>query len=160
MSNQTTTDMLNAADISLISLTIVAASFHIIGIIVLTCLKSKINQTSILLSLAFSEMIYCFNLLVRPVNVLKIPRLMSNFICISSNKLIMLTLLGDRFLEIFLNIKYPILISRERVFKVLSTIWLISGLYGLISGALVVTNKLQYCHAYHIHNYIIFVFII
>ena len=145
---------LKDTDIPLISLSVITTVFHIFGMIVLCCLKSKLNQINILLCLAFSEMIYCLNLVIWPIKALKILRLSLNLFCTLSNKMLMLILLGDRFLGIFLNIRYAIFVTRRKVVYLLSTTWGISGLYGLIPGLLVTINRDYYHLVYYVHSYI------
>ena len=146
---------LDVAGISSKSLAGVTAVFHLIGIVVL--FKGKLKQTTILLHVAISETIFCLNHAIWPIKSSNIPRLSFNLFCVLANRLLMLVLLGDRFLEIFLNIKYPVFVTKERLIKVISIIWIASGLYGLITGILDGINKLHYLLAYYISNYIVLV---
>ena len=158
MSNQTNeVPPLNTVDVFSLSLAVLTAVFHAIGIIVMCCLKKKLNQKNILLSLSISEILYCLYGVLWPVKTLKVPRQSLNMFCTLSNKLLMLTLLGDRFLEIYLNLLYPIVITRERLVRVLSSVWTVAGLYGLVVGIVVNIDNSHYYHAYSVHNYIVLV---
>ena len=157
MSNQTAKfPQLTAVNIFSISLTVITAAFHVIGIFTLICLRSKLSQTSILINLSISEMLYCLFSVTWPIKSLKYARQCLCLFSMLSNKMLMMVLLGDRFLEIYLNIKYPIIVTRERLFKTIGIIWVVGGLYGIIP--VVATDKSQYYRTYYINNYLALAF--
>ena len=145
---------INDVEVFSLSVTAVTLASHIIGIIMLNCAKSELSQSSILINLSVSEILYCLYRLTRPIRPLKAVRQSLNLFSTISNKMLMLTLLGDRFLEIHLNITYPIVVTRRRLFKVLGAIWVFGGIYGLIPRIVVATDKSLSIHIYYIHNYI------
>ena len=89
--------------IILISLNVLTAVFHIGGIVLLVRLRSDLNQIHIIINLAIMEMIASLKIpvLSSVSKVLRIPYMGMAVFCDLGIRLIMLMLLGDRFLEIF-----------------------------------------------------------
>ena len=142
----------------MISFSLITAVLHIVGIVVLVKSRSYLNQILIIKNLALAEMIQCLNIGSLSVwSVTKIPY-MSVKVCFDlALRMFMLILVTDRFLEIYLNIKYPVMIARDRVIKVIWLIWIWSGVYGLAQGMFAANTVSSLDWSWYIHNYIVLV---
>ena len=146
------------------SFSVLAVFFLLVGIVFLVRLGSHRNQNLIIINLAVIEMISCLN--IPRLSKLKGMRIPFMSIKVFSNlavRMFMLLLLGDRFLAIFLNIKYPVIITRGKIVKMSSLIWIISCLYGIMQATFAAfgdpkTALIRLHRSWFIHNYIIVVF--
>ena len=146
---------LTSSDIILISFSLTTAFSYVVGIVVLIKLKRSGNQTLIIMNLAVIELIQCLNFASEWV-VTEIPHMSLKVFFDLAIRMFMLMLLADRFLEILLNIRYPLIIPREKVLKCLCLIWIFGGLYGLGQG-LFSTFSGAIGRSWYIHNYIVIV---
>lgn len=152
------------------SMTLTAAVLHILGLIVLFYIKSPIsnqNQITIMINLALTEFIFCLNLgilfMFKILNtdffkgsVLETLNLSVEMFSFTSNKLVMLVIITDRFFDIYLNIKYAVYFTRKRIKYTLFIIWFICALYAAGQGVFVHTNCYTSRGAWTIQNYISF----
>ena len=153
---------LSKEKIILFTLNVLTAVFHVGGIIVLVRLRSHLNQILIIMNLAIMELVACLKNPILHPNVTKVlvPYMTLAVFSDLAIRLIMLVLLADRFLEIFLNIRYPVLITKGRIFKIICIVWIVSGVYGLVVTMFTVYGdheasvKLRMYHSFYVHNYI------
>ena len=130
--------------ITYFTLTLLAFICHIIGLVVLWRVKSPaVNQRIIIINLALTELLFCANQLAYyaekkifsppSVSSVKVNQTLRSIVH-TANKLVMIHLTLDRFADIYLNLKYALHFSRERVIKILSAIWIVSIVYGVTLG--------------------------
>ena len=154
-----TVNDLSAKGIISMSIYVLATVSHMVGIVLLVRLRDHLNQILIIKNLVTMEIIASLNYtisLFRKVlvtKVLKVPNMALTVFSELGIRLFMVGILADRFLEIYLNIKYPVIITRGRVFKLICLVWVTSGIYGLghtISAALEESTS----SSWYIHNYV------
>ena len=120
-----------------------AAFTHFVGLFLLHRIKFRpANQRIVLIHLAFAEL--CINITQTIVYAfLMTGRCQRNSICdyvdrfvfglfSGTSKLIMICITCDRLLEIVLNLKYPIYVTKQRVKKIIVVLWTFSGAFYLI----------------------------
>ena len=162
---ESSAEFINTTEIIRNSFSLLTAVCHMAGLVFLVRLRSHLNQTLIIVNLAVVEMVTCLNIpLISKLRGMLVPFMALK---VSSNlavRLFMLVLLADRYLAIHLNIKYPVIVTRGRIFKMSSLIWIVSCFYGLIQAMFAVIgdsnaglNKRVY-RAWFIHNYTVLVF--
>ena len=94
----------------------IGVDYHFIRVVFLVRNRSTLNQSLILINLSVTEIIACLNF--GTLSIFEgIPYLSLGVFWALATRIFMLTLLADRFLEISLNIKYPVNITRERIYK-------------------------------------------
>ena len=141
------------------------AILHLVGLFVLFRIKvPQFNQIKIMINLAFTELIFCLNVIVyftvvkivdkdwHTLRHMKTLHLIVNNSCVVANRLVMLYLVGDRFLDINLHMKYPIYFTKKRVMTVLFCCWVVGGSFGLIQGTLVALQHYSNRDSYVISN--------
>ena len=140
---------------------VLVAIFHMVGFILLAQLKCHLNQTSIIKNLALIEVIACLNIPILYIwKVLRIPFMTLKVFNNLAMRLLMMVLLADRFLEIYLNITYPVIITRGRVFKLNSLIWIASSIYGIVHASFATFKdpksdlNIRLGRSWYVHNYI------
>ena len=160
MSNETIKTLMvdmTTAHIVWASLSGLTAILHMIGVVLLWLLKSELNQILILINLAVAEMMLYLNLATLSIfTASQIPYMSLTMLFFLAIRMLMVILVGDRFVEIFLNIKYPMIITRERVSRLIILIWITSSVYGLSFGLFTVfgDTKSGMNTSFYIHNYI------
>ena len=140
---------------------------HVIGLIILWRVKSPaVNQRIIIINLAASEMLFCANQLVyyaskdifdQPTITLVKVNQPLRFIVYTANKLVMIHLILDRFADIYLNIKYALYFTQEKVIKILASIWIMCVVYGVTLGVLmeVFTKDREYPKFQYLVNIVV-----
>ena len=151
--------------ISIGSVAFTAFVLQVIGLGLLIRFKrGTSNQVPIFLSLATTETLYCFNgftcSVLRGMEVKKrnliFCKLGISFFALMANRLIMIYLVVDRFLEVFLHMRYPTVFNKKRARYTLASIWIISAIYGVAAG--IYRLRVNGINAmYTIHNYASFV---
>ena len=153
----TTEKGLSPIKVILISLYVLTAAFHMVGVAVLVRIRSKLNQTLIIINLAVTEIIACLNFAALSIFE-GIPYLSLEVFSALAMRIFMLTLLADRFLEIYLNIMYPVNITRDRIYKLSFLIWTVSAGYGIALAVFAAFGGCSWTalsRAFYIHNYTI-----
>ena len=101
------------------------------------------NQRLIIINLAISELLFCLNQMVyygarklmeKPSVLLVKINLPIKMFALTANEFIMLCLIFDRFADIYLHLKYAIYFTKRRTVYILSTIWVLSAIYGTALG--------------------------
>ena len=135
----------------------ITAVSHMVGVAVLFKLKVELNQSVIIVNLAVIECIMCLNFSTLSLLESQIPYMSISMFSTLGIRMIMLVLVCDRFLEIYLNITYCVIVTRQRVFKLICMMWIISGIYGLAQGMIVRFGdpKTAFGKAFYVHNYIL-----
>ena len=143
----------------LITLSVLTAISHIFGVAVLVRLRSQLNQNFIIINLAITEIIACLTYAALSMfqGIYYMFLIMVSGLAI---RLLMMALVADRFLEIYLDIRYLITITKGRVFKFNCLVWVVSVAYGLSQSILTFVDsksgfKIPVDQAYLIHNYIL-----
>ena len=117
-----------------------------IGLIIFIRVQSsESNQKLIIINLAVTELLFCVTQIIyyggksifeRPSVLLVKVTMPLRLFAFTSNKLIMIHLIFDRFAEIFLNLKYILYFTKKRVIYTLLLIWIITFMYALTIGVL------------------------
>ena len=147
-----TVNDLSAKGIISMSIYVLATVSHMVGIVLLVRLRDHLNQILIIKNLVTMEIIASLNYtisLFRKVlvtKVLKVPNMALTVFSELGIRLFMVGILADRFLEIYLNIKYPVIITRGRVFKLICLVWVVSGIYGLVTQYLLLWKNQRLVH--------------
>ena len=119
---------------------VASACLHSIGIYLLYRVKLKlINQRIIIANLALSELassVHHTLIAARRMaglcqEVWDDLELFFNAFLLLSNRLIMFHLVLDRFLDIFLHMKYPLYFTKSRLVKIAFVGWIVSCLYAM-----------------------------
>ena len=135
-----------------IFLAFLTSLLHIIGIVLLVKVKSDLpNQRIILVSLAFSELLFCLPYATlqtlafentgwgkwenypMALQIINYSAIMTARI---ANRLMMIYFISDRYLAILLHMKYKIIFTKQRVVKLVALLWLICIIHTLIYGFL------------------------
>ena len=123
----------------------VVAMLHFVGLILLFKVENEIpNQTLLTKNLAVAEMLFCLNSVVLfsvlpNVNDLSVKLYLfkiltaTDILFYTEIRCSMLHLIFDRFLEIYLNIKYPLYMSPKKVLLLIVVHWGVSVICGIIS---------------------------
>ena len=136
--------------VSLISGFALVTLVHACGFVLLYRIKfNPVNQRTILLNLAFSELgigltltvVYLFVLTKNCNQDCYLTDIFFAQLFTVTNKLVVIYLICDRVLEVQLNIKYPLYFSASNVQKIIMTLWFITGGYSL---TLVMLVKLKW----------------
>ena len=119
-------------------------ALHVLGLLIFIRIRSSdSNQKLIIINLAVTELIFCINQIIyyggkrmfqQPSVLLVKVTMPLRLFAFTTNKLIMIHLIFDRFAEIFLNLKYVLYFTKKRVMQTLFLIWLFSGMYAFILG--------------------------
>ncbi|XP_066932247.1 uncharacterized protein [Clytia hemisphaerica] len=120
----------------------IAVILHSIGITLLLKLRRKRNQDIIILHLSITELFMCLldiiqNILSRDDYVTEMTSRVKSYVIIVNccffvvpSFLIIITLTIDRFLEIYLNIKYQLYFSKKKLKFVLTVHWVLGSILG------------------------------
>ena len=153
--------MINASDSCLLFLSLLVATMHIIAVLTLSLLKDKSNQIRIMMGLSFAEMMFCVSYavsIISRVSHLSIWMYHLTFVCVLlcnlAIKLSMICLLFDKLLNIYLNIKYPLIITKKRSIYAIGVVSSICVLYGLSLDVLVISGCATFSQIFKIDNYI------
>ena len=147
---------LTARKVITIACSATTAVFHMVGVAVLFKMKSELNQILIIINLAATEIVFCLNFSTLSMLNSQIPYMSIEVFSRLGIRLIMLVLVCDRFFEIYLNIKYCLIVTRQRVSRLICVIWIISGIYGLAQGTIAFLGNPETAigKAFYINNYI------
>ena len=117
---------------------------HIVGLLVLIRVKTpNANQKVIIINLAFTEMLFCLNRVINLAwknimggrNVNRVKAIMTvRLFFFTANKAVMLYLILDRFLDIFLHLKYALYFTKKKIVVILAIAWTICAIYSISLG--------------------------
>ena len=122
----------------------IAVILHSIGITLLLKLRRKRNQDIIILHLSVSELFMCLldivqNILSRDDYVTVMTSRVKSYVIIVNccffvvpSFLIIITLTIDRFLEIYLNIKYQLYFNKKKLKVILTVHWVLGSILGTV----------------------------
>ena len=117
------------------------AMLHFVGLMLLFKAENEIsNQTILTKNLAVVEMLFCVNLVVihSIMPSVKDASFLKYFSAIyllfyTEIRFSMLHMIFDRFLEIYMNIKYPLYMSLKKVLLLVVVHWGVSAVFGIIN---------------------------
>ena len=148
--------------------TLATGLLHVIGIILLFRIRNDFfNQITIMINLAVTETLYCINLstvfICKIIMTeekwdtmihLKTFTLMFEMSTFTVNKLVVLYLILDRFLDIKLHMRYPLYFRRSTVISTLSLLWTFGAFYAFIQGALYNRKIIEARKAWRTHDFV------
>ena len=154
--------------IGALCIALITSSIHLVGIALLCKTQSDLqNQTIIMINLSLTEMLFCINLCIPFIGKIALDEEewdelkylksfnlgidMSTFIV---NKMVMLYLIIDRFLDIKLHMKYPLYFTKTRVTRILCLFWLLGAVYGGTQGTLFQQKIIPSKVAWRNHNFV------
>ena len=122
------------------------AMLHFVGLILLSKADNDIpNQTILTKNLAVAEMLFCINYVVLFSVLLNVedPSILkyifaTDTLFYTEIRFTMVHMILDRFLEIHMNIKYPVYMSLKKVLLIVVIHWSISAVCGIINFILAV----------------------
>ena len=147
--------------VSLLFISSLVICLHVVAIALLSRLKKELKQITIMINLSFAELLFSFIFALHFVDKLApigkwYKHLEFSFIifCLLATKLFMLFLVVDRFMEVYFNIRYPIIFTKRMSLFVLFIIWVVSGAYVLVNKVLILDNIILRETAFAVDNYI------
>ena len=156
-----TSTILTQRKLILISFSALTALFHMIGVVVLVFLRSHLNHILIIMNLAIGEMVFCLTYTALSTFMTELFFVVPTVFSMLAIRLFMLILLADRFLEIYLNITYPITITRKKVFRLTCLVWVVSISYSLTQAMIVPFTEtksplvVRIARCYYYHTYVL-----
>ena len=139
-------DIVKILDKSYISIAALTCIVHIIGLVVLIRVKSpNANQKFIVINLAFTEMLFCLNQVIHfawkglaeTANFKRTKATMTlRLFFFTTNKVVMLCLILDRFFDILLNLKYALYFTKKKIVTVMVVAWTTCAIYSVTVGVL------------------------
>ena len=128
----------------------VLAIVHLAGLLLLHKSKTEVpNQRILTINLAAVELLLCGGTVSTLIVWFSVDNVMilqcldaffTNTFFIEM-KMAVLHIIFDRFLEIFINIKYPLYMTRKKMLQLLAMHWIFSFVYSIISLVLVAAEK-------------------
>ena len=157
-----------------ISICLLTAILHLIGLVLLCKIPSRIaNQRLITTHLVISELFFCTTEAVlyffKMFDVewknwdetqieslwLYITHFGSTTLFVTANKLFMFHIILDRFFDIALHLKYPLYFQRKKVVRIILCWWISCSCYCMVMVVLVMhPSILDFPAAWTIHNFV------
>ena len=119
-----------------------------------------VNQRMITLNLALAEMMNSFSQVAFSSRFLHGHKdffcLFLTIVAVVANKLIMIYLIVDRFLDIHFHMQYPLYFTKEKISKVLMSLWVVS-----LATALILTLLARFVYSFLVINsFVIYIYFI
>ena len=138
----------NAYHVFRLSASLLASIFHLFGIILLCLINTEgSNQILLIANLAGTELLYSLDTSVYWIikmidgggsEALVTANWILALSLLMANKLMMFHLILDRFADIYLHLRYPMIFTKTRVIKILCGLWAFSLVYGTITATLAI----------------------
>ena len=131
-----------------LSSTVISSLFHFFGIVLLSRMaRAESNQKLLIISLSGTELLYSLQMSVSTILKMlnsdkHVVFIIAYWILISTalaaNKLMMLYLVMDRFADIYLHMRYPLIFTKTRVVKIVMALWMFSFVYSTVYSVLAI----------------------